>query len=462
MIIRNTVNNHIRSICTSMCGAVLLVSGGIAYSQTGEDVFEGATAYTVQIRTLVDIPFIGDRKSSSMGAGFVVDASRGWIMTNAHVAARSPSLVRVKLRHGEYHEAKKLYVDPYLDLAILELTGTQRKELTAARLDCGELPSVGHSVGAFGHPWGLTYTGTRGIVSGVTSRMGGEMLQTDAPINGGNSGGPLVSLQTGEIVGVSTASINKEDAQNTNFAVPMKYACNILHLLQQGKDPSPPNLSTIFFEDLDDEGNLIVAETYLENGSIALQSGDVIENLEGIPGKIRNEGQLVNLLRGRLRDVHLKVIRSGTSVTIEGQLAPVDWITERKGVYASGILFAPAPFVDNRTLNLDKPLMVHSLEPGSLGESLEIEKWDFLVEIDGRPVHGLRDLYERLETAQRSKKPVSIMLKRWSDSHNRLYDFVERMVWLDDLIFVSPTLNDQVASTLLKGDSMVDKTRDVR
>lgn len=442
----DVANRAFRVPYMSVCSAIFLAFGANAYAQSGEDIFKDATAYTVQIRTQVDIPFIGDKKTSTMGAGFVVDATRGWVMTNAHVVARSPSEVRVRFRRGEYQDAKKLYVDPYLDLAIIELGEEQRKGLTAARLDCGELPAVGHSVGAFGHPWGLTYTGTRGIVSGVTSRIGAEMLQTDAPINGGNSGGPLVSLQTGKIVGVSTASINKEDAQNTNFAVPMKYACKVLRLLQQGEDPSPPNLSTTFFEDLDDEGKLIVAETYLKNGSLALQPGDVIEKVVGISDEIRNEGQLVHLLRGRLGDVRLSVNRSGTSVTVIGWLAPAGRITDRRGIYASGILFAPSPYADDRDLNLDRSLMVQSLEPGSLGESLEIEKWDILVKIEGQAVLGLTDLYQKLDAAQRADRPVVIVLKRWSSSSTRLYDFVERTVWLEELEYIATPTTDRLVS----------------
>jgi serine protease Do len=448
MNFRDEHKRYLCGICTVIYSAFFLMAGTSTYAQTGEDVFKGAPAYTVQIRTLVDIPFIGDKKSSSMGAGFVVDVDRGWIMTNAHVVARSPSQIRVKFRNGEYHDAKKLYVDAYLDLAIVELNEAQRIGLTAARLNCSELPLVGHSVGAFGHPWGLTYTGTRGIISGITSRMGGEVLQTDAPINGGNSGGPLVSLQTGEIVGVSTASINKEDAQNTNFAVPMKYACKVLRLLQAGKDPSPPNLSTIFFEDLDDEGRLMVAESYMENGNLTLQPGDIIEEVVGISDKIRNEGQLVHFLRGELGEVRLRVSRADASIEVTGRLTPSDWITERTGIYASGILFAQAPLIDNRELNLDRPLMVHSLEPGSLGESLEIQKWDILTKVDGQYVHGLDDLYQRLEAAQRADKPVSIVLKRWSGANNRVYDYVSRMVWLEELKLIPPASREQIASKL--------------
>jgi serine protease DegQ len=206
---------------------VLGLFAGVAPAQAenGEAVFKKAPAYTVQIRTVVEMPFVDDEKSSGLGSGFVVDAKRGWVMTNAHVAARSPSHIRIAFRGEEYRPASKVYVDPYLDLAILQLSDEQRGALTAAKLDCGAMPSMGHPVGAFGHPWGLYYTGTRGIVSGVTARFRGEMLQTDAPINGGNSGGPLISLETGKIVGINTSSIASSEDQNTNFAVPMKSCC---------------------------------------------------------------------------------------------------------------------------------------------------------------------------------------------------------------------------------------------
>ena len=71
-------------------------------------------------------------------------------------------------------------------------------------MDCGTIPAVGHPVGAFGHPEDLRFTGTRGIISGFTSKFGEDRLQTDAPINPGNSGGPLISLETGKVVGINT------------------------------------------------------------------------------------------------------------------------------------------------------------------------------------------------------------------------------------------------------------------
>lgn len=416
-----------------------------AYAGNAEKVFEQAPAYTVQIRTVVEVPFAEDWRSSSLGAGFVVDAERGWIMTNAHVSARSPSHIRIAFRGGKYKPATKVYVDPYLDLAILQLGDAQRQGLTAATLDCSEMPAMGHPVGAFGHPWGLSYTGTRGIISGVTAQVGGEMLQTDAPINGGNSGGPLISLESGKVVGINTSSMGRDDDQNTNFATPMKYACRVLELLQAGKDPSPPRLSTVFIKDLDDYGVLIVGETYLGADTIALQSGDLINGVVGVPGEIHNEGQLVHALRGRLGHVRLKIARAGIHRTVTGHFNPAGRVTERQGVYVSGVLFAPAGFRDSQELNLTQPLVAHSVQRGSLAQSLEIEKWDVLVKLDGQPVRGLGDLYARVQAAREADKPVTLVLKRWSSEYDQLYDYVERTVAIEDLEFVGPVPNENVA-----------------
>src|SRR6185295_14503805 len=226
-----------------VAGALLLSTLGplSAPAQSNEDAFKTALKYTVQVRATIPVPFDGDRKGSGLGAGFVVDTERGWIMTNAHVVGRSPARIEVAFYGQEFAEATKIYVDPFLDLAIIRVSDrSAMKGIEAPRLECDAIPTVGHPVGAFGHPWRLQFTGTRGIVSGVTAKYRTELLQTDAPINQGNSGGPLISLESGRIVGINTAGIR--GAQNTNFAVASKYACRILELLQKDQDPSPPDL----------------------------------------------------------------------------------------------------------------------------------------------------------------------------------------------------------------------------
>jgi S1-C subfamily serine protease len=429
----------------SLVSLSLIMGAVSARAEQGEAVFKQAPAYTVQIRTVVEMPFRGDIKSSALGAGFVVDAERGWVMTNAHVSARSPSQVRIAFRGGAYKAARKVYVDPYLDLAILQLSDEQREGLTAAKLDCGEMPSMGHPVGAFGYPWGLYYTGTRGIISGVTAQIGGEMLQTDAPINGGNSGGPLISLETGAVVGINTSSIASEQDQNTNFATPMRYACRVLELLQAGQDPSPPKLSTVFLKDLDDLGELVVAETYLGRKTIGLKAGDLIRGVVGVPGEIHNEGQLVHALRGHLDPVGLEIVRDGKDVTVSGRLLPVGEVTARRGVYVSGVLFAPAGFRDNEELRVEQPLIVHSVEHGSLGQSMQIQKWDVLVKVDGKPVQGLEDLHERVRAAKQADRSVTLVLRRWSGARDQVYDYVERTLAIEEFQLVGGNQAERLA-----------------
>jgi len=337
-------------------GLVCVTGLQAAWASDAESVFAEALDYTVRIKTAIETPFIEDEQGAIAGAGFVVDSARLWVMTNAHVVGHSPSTVRVGLYGEDYELAEKIYVDPYLDLAILALAYEPGRQLVAAPLACDDQPGTGHPVGAFGHPWGLDYTGTQGVISGKTSMFGGELLQTDAPVNGGNSGGPLVSLKSGDVIGISTARISEEDDQNTNFAVSMAHACRVLELLATEQDPSPPELPLDFF-DLARAGDpLIIANSYLEPGLLDLRPGDEILTVAQIP--IQNEGQLMHALRGRLNNITLTVHRDGELVTLEGRLRPARRIIERRGIGFAGILLAPGDFRDRAALGLGHDIMV--------------------------------------------------------------------------------------------------------
>ena len=406
-----------------LCAFVLIAP---QVSATDEDVFEDARAYTVKIRTRVELPFIGDRKGTSTGAGFVVDAKRGWILTNAHVASRSPSKIRLAFQGGTFVPATKLYVDPYLDLAVIQIDPAKQPEkLDAAPLDCEGTPAIGHAVGAFGHPWELSFTGTRGIVSGVTSKYPGmlEMLQTDAPINPGNSGGPLISLRSGKVIGINTAS--RRASQNTNFAVPMRQACHVLALLRDGRDPSPPQLPVIFLEDIDESNQLIVARVYDETGG--LREGDVIRGVDGDDEPVHNRGQLLHKLRGRTDDVALRVRRGQNDVTVHGQFVPEPRLSERRGVYSAGVLFAPTPWRDLRDLVGDRlALMVHYVERGSPGDAQRIEKLDLLYSVDGKEIYTVAELTEHLNAATKSDGRVKLKFIRIGERDDNMFNYIER------------------------------------
>jgi len=415
--------------------SLLAIAPTAAGADLSEDIFKGALRYTVQIRTTLPVPFDGDRKGSSLGAGFVVDSGRGWVMTNAHVIGRSPSRVEVALHGEEYSEATKVYVDPFLDVAIVRVADrVETKGIAEPPLDCGAMPPVGHAVGAFGHPWRLQFTGTRGIISGVTARYRTELLQTDAPINQGNSGGPLISLESGRIVGINTAGIR--GAQNTNFAVAIKYACRILELLRQSDDPSPPDLKLVYFRDIDNRKQLKVARSYAGDGTLKLLPGDVIRQVVGETGAIENETQLLHALRGRLANSRLMVLREGQETIVSGTKLPMRRVLETRGVYASGVLFGPITIRDALEIGA-RGLMVHHVEPGSIGEAQEIEKSDLLEAVDGDPVVDIDDLHARLDDARGKRARVTLTFKKLAGG-DALFSYTQRNLLVRDLRIIGP------------------------
>ena len=387
-------------------------------ADTIEEIFKNALKYTVQIKTTVPVPFNGDRKGSGFGAGFLVDAERGWVMTNAHVVSRSPSRIEVAFHGHEYSEASKIYVDPYLDLALIKVNEqVNTRAISQPPLDCRELPSVGHPVGAFGHPWRLQFTGTRGIISGVTAKYRTELLQTDAPINAGNSGGPLISLDSGRIVGINTA--------------------RILELLQKGVDPSPPDLGLVYFQDVDNRKVLQVARDYATSGTLQLQPGDIIKEVVGISGKIENETQLLHALRGRLDASGIKVLRGGQELLVNGGKSPMPRVLSQRGVYASGVLFGAVTFRDADEIRV-RGFMVHHVEPGSLGESQEVGRSDLLEAVDGQKIEDVDHLFRYLSEAQSRGGRVELTFKKISGG-DTVFSYTRRNLAIRDLRIVGPS-----------------------
>lgn len=429
---------------TALAFALLLALGSPCFADvtpkdTTEEIFKEALNYTVEIKTSTALPFSGDSAGTTRGAGFVVDKSRGWVLTNAHVVSRSPSRVEVALRAGEFVEAKKLFVDPYLDLALVEVGASLQSSSSAsnAPISCAENPSVGHPVGAFGHPLGFKYTGTKGIVSGVSNRYESELLQTDAPINPGNSGGPLISLTSGKVVGVNTSTAR--GSQNTNFAVSMKYACTVIELLRAGKNPTTPQAPLIYYTDLDDRKLLRLAKSFLPADLLPLQNDDVILEVLKKPGKIDNETQLFDKLRGGLDDIELLVERYGKKVNLKGKLIPESDVTQRSGVRVSGILLAHSTgFRDLQDFNLPAT-RINYIEPGSLGGAAELSTGDYIESIDGVLIKSLPQLLTLLEAAQAKDSTVRLKIKRGGGNRSA-YGYVDRKLKVEKVSWVGPKL----------------------
>jgi len=181
----------------------------------------------------------------SAGSGFIIDKS-GYILTNNHVV-EDATKIEVKLagmdENGHWLAAKVVGTDVLTDSALLQLTEMTEYPLTAAQFgDSGQL-SAGDWVMAIGNPFSLSNTVTVGVVSAVgrlqqtaVPERAEEMIQTDAAINRGNSGGPLLNVR-GEVVGINTQIMSDQGGGNLGigFAVPINTVRDILPQLMKGK-----------------------------------------------------------------------------------------------------------------------------------------------------------------------------------------------------------------------------------
>jgi Trypsin-like peptidase domain/PEGA domain len=170
------------------------------------------------------------------GTGFFI-TDTGVIATNAHVARDEESLLAV-LPGGLQLEAKVVYIDSELDIALLKVAGSNFPYLILADTS---LVQQGESVFAIGNPGdAMLFSVTKGVVSAVGKfdRAGpGTWIQTDTPINPGNSGGPLVNSR-GEVIGISTQKLVKKDVTNIGFALSATDLLNVLRSFYPAKNIS--------------------------------------------------------------------------------------------------------------------------------------------------------------------------------------------------------------------------------
>ncbi len=173
------------------------------------------------------------RKSSSLGSGFVVDAS-GIVITNNHVVGDANDIV-VIFTDGRKLKAKVIGKDAKVDVAVLKVESD--KPLKTVKFGDSDKARVGDGVMAVGNPFGLGETVTAGILSArnrnIDSGPYDDFLQTDASINKGNSGGPLFNLQ-GEVIGINTAILSPSGGSiGIGFATPSNTVMPVIEQLQK-------------------------------------------------------------------------------------------------------------------------------------------------------------------------------------------------------------------------------------
>lgn len=211
------------------------------------EIYERAAPGVVQITSTsrsTDIgPFFGGAPQEALGSGFVVDKA-GHIVTNYHVI-QGADQIRVSFSNRDTVEAQLVGTDPSTDLAVVQVE-TGASALTPLALGDSDRVQVGDQVVAIGNPFGLARTATAGIVSAVQRFITSpdprftidHVIQTDAPINHGNSGGPLLNTR-GQVIGVNT-KIKTDGVSSGNvgigFAVPSNTVKDVVaQILRTGR-----------------------------------------------------------------------------------------------------------------------------------------------------------------------------------------------------------------------------------
>ncbi|HHJ15632.1 MAG TPA: DegQ family serine endoprotease [Gammaproteobacteria bacterium] len=332
------------------------------------------------------------RQTQSLGSGVIVDADKGYILTNNHVVEQADK-ISVTLRDGRQFNARLLGTDKASDIAVIQIPA---ENLTALPLADSDVLRVGDFVVAIGNPFGLGQTVTSGIVSALGRTDLGiegyeDFIQTDASINPGNSGGALVNLR-GELVGINTAILAPGGGNvGIGFAIPINMAASIMQqLVEHGEvergqlgitaQDLSPELAKAF--GIDRNSGTVISR--IEPGSPAdrsgLKVGDVILEIDGKPvrssGEVRNR---VGLLRVGTK-VNMTLWRDGRTFRQSVVIEPVrlEQIAGEKLHYQlDGATFSNLP-ENLRTGNDPGGVLVSAVEPGSAAWRASLRKGDII------------------------------------------------------------------------------------
>ncbi len=236
--------------------------------------------------------FGGATQSSAQGSGIILSAD-GYIVTNNHVVEGASS-VTVTLNTGVDYEAKVVGTDAQTDLAVIKIE--PKEELTVAKLGDSTAVEVGERVVAIGNPMGLEFFGsvTQGIVSAVNRSVTIEnrtmnLIQTDAAINSGNSGGALINAR-GEVIGINSVKVATSGVEGMGFAIPISEANPVISdLLEYGYVKGRPIIG-ISTRDVNQymsqsyswpQGVQVMAVSSDSAKQAGLQQGDIITAVDG-------------------------------------------------------------------------------------------------------------------------------------------------------------------------------------
>ncbi|HET6725626.1 MAG TPA: DegQ family serine endoprotease [Gammaproteobacteria bacterium] len=358
------------------------------------------------------------RHFEALGSGVIVDADKGYILTNNHVIENADKIT-VILNDGRKFEAKVVGKDKQTDLAVVQIKADGLHAITLG--DSAQL-RVGDYVVAIGNPFGLSHTATYGIVSGLGRQIEEHTaqsspyqnyIQTDAAINHGNSGGALVNLR-GELVGINSAIFSRTGGNiGIGFAIPINMAKNVMHqLIKYGKvehgmlGVNIQKLTPEIAKALglpSDQGALV---THVVQGSAAdkagIKQGDAIVAVNG--DEVSGPDELSNVigLKRPGTSVNIKLVRNGKTMEVKATLGNQNSANSATGGTKNEEL--GAGFSD---ITKDSPLfgevhgaLVVSVKPDGEAAEAGLRPGDVIVAVNRHPIKNLAQFRNALSQYQ--------------------------------------------------------------
>ena len=416
--------------------------GGMAPEAQGGTPFDDLFDEFFKKRQGGDAPRHVERRSNSLGSGFVVDPS-GIIITNNHVIADANEIT-VIFTDGQKLRATVIGKDAKVDVAVLKVT--PGKPLKAVKFGDSEAMRVGDWVMAVGNPFGLGGTVTAGIVSArhrnIDSGPYDNYLQTDAAINKGNSGGPLFNM-AGEVIGINTAILSPSGGSiGIGFATPAATVQPVIDQLEKYGEARRGWLGVRIRSvdetvadslDLKQTKGAFVSGTDAKGPASAggIQTGDVIVKFDGrdivdsrdLPklvaqapvGKdvsvvlLRAGHELTKTVRlGRLEDGEAKptpVVAKPSAVATPGDAA----VQTALGLSLSGLTSEARR---KYTINDSVPagVLISGVAPDSPAADKRLQAGEVLVEINQEPVRQPAEAADKIKSLKASGKTSALLL----------------------------------------------------
>lgn len=356
------------------------------------------------------------RQFRGQGSGVIINAAKSYVLTNHHVVEGADKIT-VKLEDGREFKAKLVGADAMSDVALLQLDGASN--LTEIKMADSDKLRVGDFTVAIGNPFGLGQTVTSGIVSALGRSTGysdkgyENYIQTDAAVNQGNSGGPLINLK-GELIGINTAIISPSGGNaGIAFAIPSNMANNLVQQIIEfgevkrgmlGIKGGELNASLAKEFNLEAQQGAFVSEVL--DGSAAdkagIKAGDVITALNGQKISSFNELRAKIATSGAGKEVELTYLRDGKSNKVKVVLQS-DGQTQ---VSVESLLPAlqGAQLANYQQKEL-QGVQIIKIEKASEAELRGLKQGDIIVGVNRRAVENLSQLRKILDD-----KPSAIAL----------------------------------------------------